>query len=592
MEKCTNDCKILEFCIEKAPSDARMLIGELLQNREFLTLIESICGIKIGSNSGHGGYSMVYDCTRDNVATDSVVRFSSYRCLSTAENTLKDSSNERAEEVKPFKDINCDANFRADVMSYYFREGYAYTLFDVNNRANFEKPFIIKILCKGTDGSANEIYDYIFCLNMPKYKTIYDAVGEKCDEKTVLKICFDVLSQLTIVHDDGVRHRDIKYENIMFDESTGSYLLIDWGASCKSINGLERTYVEDKKRGMQCTSVYVDPWRLTKDEVKAYSSRIDLYSLGVFMLYMVHPEGYNKKSELGDFYKAVSLDANKPTGGKSSPLVLDVEKLFGEEGTVKKIDGVSEDYLNIVYNAMNHDNDDSFKNASSMGAAVKALIDRSKNLLPIEKTKKPIILIKKTISIPGYVMCVLPLVIAIVFTILHSGFSGDVWNSMIWGIENPVFSICSVLICFAIPALVNHITMQKLKIEDKKYEIPQEVLIEASLFVVLTYVLLELSVSGMLKGLDISYPLCFNCINILIVSAVYLASKKWFGGLGRILGCAISGMFAGFSAILCLEEFSKCWTVVAMMGITGALWGLLYNYCVFTFETRLIRKKR
>ena len=95
-------------------------------------------------------------------------------------------------------------------------------------------------------------------------------------EENAACILYQLLSALAYLHARGVCHRDVKFENIMFDNEASNVInLIDFGASCKFEKG---------------TSLY-DPigtiYTMAREVLMGkYSEKADLWSMGVIMYMM------------------------------------------------------------------------------------------------------------------------------------------------------------------------------------------------------------------------------------------------------------------------------------------------------------------
>ncbi len=97
-------------------------------------------------------------------------------------------------------------------------------------------------------------------------------------EKNILELAFDIGKALDTAHKNKILHRDIKLENIFYDEKKKIYKLGDFGASVESYDGFAETVV--------FTKGYVAPEvRKTKSN-DAYDQTADIYSFGM-MLFVI-----------------------------------------------------------------------------------------------------------------------------------------------------------------------------------------------------------------------------------------------------------------------------------------------------------------
>ena len=93
---------------------------------------------------------------------------------------------------------------------------------------------------------------------------------------TILKVLFDVLVCISFMHIIGIMHRDTKPENILYNDRTGTFTLIDFGIAYES----KGTFTEPKCIG---TFYYLSPESLKG----CYSQRSELYSLGMVISEML-----------------------------------------------------------------------------------------------------------------------------------------------------------------------------------------------------------------------------------------------------------------------------------------------------------------
>ena len=85
----------------------------------------------------------------------------------------------------------------------------------------------------------------------------------------IIKMLFDCTICLSFMHIIGIMHRDVKIQNVMYCERTGTYILLDYGISAFGRN----TFTEGSCKG---TPNNIAPGPLKGD----YSCRDDLFSLG------------------------------------------------------------------------------------------------------------------------------------------------------------------------------------------------------------------------------------------------------------------------------------------------------------------------
>ena len=98
----------------------------------------------------------------------------------------------------------------------------------------------------------------------------------------MVKVLFDCLACLGYIHILAMVHRDLKADNIMYCERTGTYVLLDYGIShaCKG------TFTEPNCTG---TFYYISPESLRG----CYSKKSDLYSMGMIIREMLVGREYD-----------------------------------------------------------------------------------------------------------------------------------------------------------------------------------------------------------------------------------------------------------------------------------------------------------
>ncbi len=135
--------------------------------------------------------------------------------------------------------------------------------------ARLRHPNIIKIFAVGKDGEA--VYfamDYL-----PQGLPDRLEVMSKLPEPVLIRMGIDVASALGFAHREGVVHRDIKVDNILFDEH-GNAIVADFGIARAVSN-----YVQQTGTNMVVgTPQYFSPEQARGQPL---DGRADIYSLGV-----------------------------------------------------------------------------------------------------------------------------------------------------------------------------------------------------------------------------------------------------------------------------------------------------------------------
>lgn len=112
-----------------------------------------------------------------------------------------------------------------------------------------------------------------------------DTMRNKFPEDKAIEITTAVASGLEYIHNQGIIHRDVKPENIMFKTKDSEPVLIDFGVSWKH-GGAEKA---DEK----ITDVGTGVWRAPEllFGIRDYDEKIDIWSLGCILAYLLTKNG-------------------------------------------------------------------------------------------------------------------------------------------------------------------------------------------------------------------------------------------------------------------------------------------------------------
>ena len=184
----------------------------------------------IGRVLGQGGFGITYIGYDMNLATYVAIKEYYPESISTrglADNTLMVTAQSGKDEIYN-KNLNRFVDEARNLSKFYGLPG----IVSVRN-------FFYE------NGTAYIVMDYVAGDNLKKY--LADN-GGKLDENTVLALMKPVLESLYEIHKQGLIHRDISPDNIMFDDD-GTIKLIDFGAVRGSSSETEMTYTVMLKHG-------------------------------------------------------------------------------------------------------------------------------------------------------------------------------------------------------------------------------------------------------------------------------------------------------------------------------------------------------
>lgn len=111
-----------------------------------------------------------------------------------------------------------------------------------------------------------------------KYKKV-KLMERLCTEEEVLKFAYQIGQAILTAHENKVLHRDIKLENIFWDEKTSSYKLGDFGIAKFVKNGNAQTIVY--------TDGYGAP-EIKKRLKDSYDATVDIYSFGISLYLLLN----------------------------------------------------------------------------------------------------------------------------------------------------------------------------------------------------------------------------------------------------------------------------------------------------------------
>lgn len=528
-------------------------LQKLLNNGVFLTILKSHRVTVTKTNIYKGGFSVVTDC-----AENSVVKLSSLRKLTlTPENEyFKDISDDKKDDIALRECAKYKANLK--------RESYSYTLLDAERKKPLAEPFMIPVYKEDSDN----IYDYILCIHLPRF-TPLDEKMKSFKKTDALVMIRDVLECLDKAHDEGLRHRDIKAENIMYDDVSRKYVLIDWGTSSNNADDDYASEAYRRSGGAAYTNIYVDPERLTNP--KKNTPPTDLYSLGILMVFLAHPHGYFRTKRISSFHASVCpeeiIEITTESGKSKQCCVLSSEVADSIRNT---------DYRNIAKKAMEY----AYTSAGEMKNDVdKALGNSSaarKNSFSHQITISPIL------GIPiALFLCL--------FTII---FSGRGINQLFITAEDKTSAatIYLLLLCLLIPALATFIANGGRSL---KFRIP----VISATVLTCSFLAISLLSVAILKIADTRITLAVNCIAFIVSVVISLFANRILkcGMFSKFLVCSIiAGFFSGFNTAVCISaeisaKLFSLFFIKLILSATalGAVCGIWIWFIWFLWHTRI-----
>lgn len=473
--------------------DINNLVQECVVDDKFCAGIEK-WGIKLLREPpvGTGGFSAVCRC-----AGGSVIKIASFRKTCPSKTPLPDN----------LFDWNCVGKDDANKVYLDFlikRESNIHSVLTDEQKNTLVAPFIIKV----SDGIGN-IIDYFICVNMPEFIPLKDFIDkDNFDEKLILKMTYDVLNCLNKAHLDGVRHRDVKTKNILYDKTQDKFVLADWGSS--GINtDLEILRNALKVNFTMLSECYFNPY--IDFATGGMELTVDIYPLGVVMAYLTHPFGYRAGNKIADFHKLVSPNSYiELKNNKYRVITRDVYSGLTDS---------SEGFKMIVKKAMY----DSYNNVSEMLEDVKKLLDIERtsdvndnvDLNELSgKTVENIVEKKSSVwekplninSLFGF----FPVLAIVLFTMLFT--KENFLCAVRYETGGEAVSVIIAIFCLVIPILISVFKKSGEKQCVLSVEIRLKTLIEGSVL----YLISMLTTNFILSALNEYASLDINCILYLI----------------------------------------------------------------------------
>jgi calcium-dependent protein kinase len=140
-----------------------------------------------------------------------------------------------------------------------------------------DHPNICKLL-----GTFEQNRDMYFIMELCEGGELFDRIIEsgKIDQPFSATIIKQVASALAYAHSRSIAHRDIKPENVVFcTKDSNQVKLIDWG--------LAMSFMGTSMTSAVGSFTYAAPEVITSNNISAYTSKCDLWSLGVLTYVML-----------------------------------------------------------------------------------------------------------------------------------------------------------------------------------------------------------------------------------------------------------------------------------------------------------------
>lgn len=132
------------------------------------------------------------------------------------------------------------------------------------------------------------IYDYFYTGDYEVFNIIMEYVDDKLDDvrgdkRVVKRLLTQAISTLDYIHKQGVLHRDIKPDNMLYDGKNIKFT--DFGISC----------IIRACQGLAGTMGYIDPYCLSSRS-SVQNTFSDIYSLGITAYYLYFGKRYFDKT--------------------------------------------------------------------------------------------------------------------------------------------------------------------------------------------------------------------------------------------------------------------------------------------------------
>lgn len=143
------------------------------------------------------------------------------------------------------------------------------------------------------------------------------GIGRDLNLTTKLNMAFNAAMSLKSVHDAGFIHRDVKFDNYIYDPKTMDVNIIDFGSAIKATKK-DQTLI-GQSTSLGGTRVYRDPNLQPTEGKYTFSSKSDIYSLGIVYFFLFYHAGERPTEQdtntLNDLLKTCRNAGNQITDG-------------------------------------------------------------------------------------------------------------------------------------------------------------------------------------------------------------------------------------------------------------------------------------
>lgn len=143
---------------------------------------------------------------------------------------------------------------------------------------------IPKMLSYGKEGKYNYLVLTLYDMSLEELK---ESCGGRLPLKSVIDIALQTIERISMIHEAGILHRDIKPDNLMVDTKTNEIYVIDFGLAKRYVDEENKHLPMSENRKLTGTARYAS---INTHKGITPSRRDDLESLGFVLIYLL--QGY------------------------------------------------------------------------------------------------------------------------------------------------------------------------------------------------------------------------------------------------------------------------------------------------------------